>query len=172
MENRFELDLSLELQKKRPLEKNTSDFLKLETISSVNSELESLLQSYWPNTGQHFYKNIVESEGQICYSLVRTKRNLKSGSRRQIIGFARLRPGLQKCKTSGRVGVLSYVIISSEERGAGFGKFLVDLIETEVKKSELLHYIYLEAESSKTCQFYEKMGYIKRSHCYNLKDRK
>ena len=161
MENRFELDLSLELQKKTPLEKNTPDFLKLETISSINLELESLLQSYWPNTGQHFYKNIVESEGQICYSLVRTKRNLKSGSRRQIIGFARLRPGLQKCKTSGRVSVLSYVIISSEERGAGFGKFLVDLIETEVKKSELLHYIYLEAESSKTYQFYEKMGYIK-----------
>ena len=66
-----------------------------------------------------------------------------------------------KCKTSGRVGVLSYVIISSEERGAGFGKFLVDSIETEVKKSEWFHYIYLEAESSKTYKFYEKLGYIK-----------
>merc|ERR1712071_600485 len=115
MENRFELGL---------VEKNS---LILKRVFSINSELESILQNYWPNNGQDFYKKIVESDegSQICYSLVQ---NSQSGKNQRIIGFARLRPGVQRCKTSGRVGVLSYVIVSKEERGNGFGKFLMGLV--------------------------------------------
>lgn len=152
--------------------------IKLKTITEINSEIEALLQSHWPNSTKDFYKDLVDlekNEGQVCFVLERENT--------EIIGFARLRNTVQKCFTSGKIGILSYVVVAEKYRGQGFGLKLLELIEREVRRSTRkfgrpdkssgqviitpkneslsFHYIYLECDAEKLGKFYEKRGYRK-----------